>query len=61
MIANKEIYEELRRIREAIDRVEIKGAENANYILFSCQKCDGLMEAIKQAINEETEVIEVGE
>lgn len=60
-MTSKEMYEELRQIREAVNRIEIKGEQNANYVLFSCQKCDSLMNAVSQAISEETEVIEVGE
>lgn len=60
-MSSKEIFDELKQIREAINRIEIKGAENANYVLFACQKCDGLMNTLGQAISEETEVIEVGE
>ena len=50
MISPNKIITELQNIREAVNRIEIKGEQNANYILFSCQKCDMLIEAINEII-----------
>ena len=50
MITLKEIVEEIKVLKDVINRIEIKGEQNANYVLFSCQKCDALTEAINAAI-----------
>ena len=50
MISPNEIVSEIRNIKEAINRIEIKGEQNANYVLFSCQKCDMLIDAINEVI-----------
>lgn len=56
MITPKEIVEEIKTIKEVINRIEIKGEQNANFVLFSCQKCDSLMAAINDVIeNSKTE------
>ena len=51
MITPKEIVEEVKTIKDVINRVEIKGEQNANYVLFSCQKCDALISAINEVID----------
>ena len=53
MITNKEILEELKTLKDVINRIEIKGEQNANYVLFSCQKCDSLIGAINEVIDNE--------
>lgn len=50
MITLKEIVEEIKVLKDVINRIEIKGEQNANFVLFSCQKCDALTEAINAAI-----------
>ena len=55
MISPQEIVEEIKTIKEAVNRIEIKGEQNANYVLFSCQKCDALVAAINEVINKKTE------
>ena len=50
MISPNEILNEIRSIKEAINRIEIKGEQNANYVLFSCQRCDILIDAINEVI-----------
>ena len=50
MITLKEIVEEIKVLKDVINRIEIKGEQNANFVLFSCQKCDSLTEAINAAI-----------
>lgn len=54
MISPKEIVEEIKMLKDVINRIEIKGEQNANYVLFSCQKCDSLVEAINEVIKKET-------
>ena len=50
MITLKEILEEIKLLKDVINRIEIKGEQNANFVLYSCQKCDALTEAINAAI-----------
>ena len=59
MITPKEIVEELKLIKDVVNRIEIKGEQNANFVLFTCQKCDALMTAINDIINNES--IKAGE
>lgn len=53
MISPKEIVEDIKTIKDVINRIEIKGEQNANYVLFSCQRCDALIEAINEVIKNE--------
>lgn len=55
MISPKEIIEEINTIKDVINRIEIKGSQNANYVLYCCQKCDSLVEAINEAIKSKSE------
>ena len=52
MITPNQIVEELDNIKLALNRMEIKGADNANYLLYSFQKCDFLINAINEVIKE---------
>ena len=61
MITPKEIIEEIKTLKDVINRNETRGAENANYILFSSQKCDSLMTAINEVINDRAKATEDGE
>ena len=60
MITPKEIVEEIKQIKDVINRMEFKGEQNANYVLYTCQKCDMLMSAINDVIKQ-TESDEAGE
>lgn len=55
MITYKEIVDEIKTLKDVINRIEIKGEQNANYLLFACQKCDSLMAALNEAIKHENE------
>lgn len=61
MITPKEIVDEIKTLKDVINRIETRGAENANYILFSSQKCDSLMAAINEVISDRTKATEAGE
>lgn len=61
MIAPKEIIEEIKNLKDVLNRIEIKGEQNANYLLYSCQKCDGLIAAINEVIEDRTKAAEAGE
>lgn len=61
MITPKEIVDEIKTLKDVINRIETRGAENANYILFSSQKCDSLMTAINEVIEDRTKATEAGE
>ena len=50
MITPNEIIEELSRIKDALNQMEIKGAGNANCLLYAYQKCDGLIGSINEVI-----------
>lgn len=57
-----EVVEEIKTIKSVINRIEIKGEENANYVLFSCQKCDALIHEVNKVIeSHQNESIEAGE
>lgn len=56
MITLKEITEEIKTLKEVINRIEIKGEQNANFVLYCCQKCDALTNSINEAINNENKV-----
>lgn len=61
MIAPKEIIEEIKQIKDVINRIEFKGEQNANYILYTCQKCDMLINSINEVIKSHEESDEAGE
>ena len=61
MITPKEIVDEIKQIRDVINRIETKGEQNANFILFTCQRCDYLANAINEVINSTKESNEAGE
>lgn len=61
MITPKEIVEEIKQIKDVINRIEIKGEQNANFVLFTCQRCDALMSAINEIIDDHTKSDEAGE
>lgn len=61
MIAPKEIVEEIKQIKDVINRIEFKGEQNANYVLYTCQKCDMLINSINEVINSHKESDEAGE
>lgn len=61
MITPKEIVEEIKTLKDVINRIETRGAENANFVLFSCQKCDALITAINEVINDRAKATEDGE
>lgn len=50
MITPNEIIEELEQIRSVLNQIEIKGADNANYLLFSYQRCSTLINSINEVI-----------
>lgn len=61
MITPKEIVDEIKTLKDVINRIETRGAENANYILFSSQKCDSLMTAINEVLDSRDTKTEEGE
>lgn len=61
MITPKEIVEEIKQIKDVLNRIEIKGEQNANFLLFTCQKCDTIMNAINEVIDEHEKSNEAGE
>ena len=68
MITPSEMIEEVKRIKSAIEQIEIKGADNANFVLYSCQRCDFLINAVNETIkvtmekqNNQNEGVEAGE
>lgn len=61
MISPKEIIEEIKQIKDVINRIEFKGEQNANYVLYTCQKCDALIGAIDEVIKNHKESDEAGE
>lgn len=61
MITPKEIVDEIKNLKDVINRIETRGAENANFILYSCQKCDSLVAAINEVIKDTTKETEAGE
>ena len=50
MITPNEIVEELEQIKSVLNQIEIKGTDNANYLLFSYQRCNSLITAINEVI-----------
>lgn len=50
MITPNEIIEELEQIKSVLNQIEIKGTDNANYLLFSYQRCNSLITAIDEVI-----------
>lgn len=50
MITPNEIIEELEQIKSVLNQIEIKGTDNANYLLFSYQRCNSLITAINEVI-----------
>lgn len=61
MIAPKEIIEEIKQIKDVINRIEFKGEQNANYVLYACQKCDMLINSINEVIKSHEESDKAGE
>ncbi len=68
MFSPNDIISELKLIKEAINMIEIRGEQNANNLLFACQKCDALIKSVEQIIadararkEQNTEAVEAGE
>lgn len=61
MISPKEIIEEIKQIKDVVNRIEFKGEQNANFVLYTCQKCDMLVNAINEIIEKQKESDEAGE
>lgn len=61
MIENKEVIEELKQIKSVLNRIEIKGEQNANFLLYSCQRCDALIESLSEDDGIQDGIIKVGE
>ena len=62
MISPDEMINEIKKIKEAINLIEFRGEQNANYVLFSCQKCDFLVNAITEVMNaRKKDTVEAGE
>lgn len=61
MISPKEIIEEIKQIKDVVNRIEFKGEQNANFVLYTCQKCDMLVNAINEVIEKQKESDEAGE
>lgn len=50
MITPNEMIEDIERIKVALNQIEVKGAGNANCLLFAYQKCDALINSIDEII-----------
>lgn len=68
MMTPNDIISELKNIKEALNMLEIRGEQNANNLLFACQKCDALIKSVEQIIvdararkEQNTEAVEAGE
>ena len=46
-----EIGQEVMRIREAVNSLEVKGQQNARLIVYCFDKCNGIIQAINDATN----------
>ena len=44
----QDIINEIMKIREAIDQIEVKGHQNRTLLSYAYGKCDGLIEAIQE-------------
>lgn len=44
---------EVQKIREAINNITTKGAENASYVLYAHNKCNEIINSINALINEQ--------
>lgn len=45
-----ELIEEVKVIKNALNLLEIRGEQNANNMLFACQRCDALIDDIKAIV-----------
>lgn len=50
MMTPNDIISELKNIKEALNMLEIRGEQNANNLLFACQKCDKLIRSLGEII-----------
>lgn len=46
MITIQDIINELMRIREAVDGIEVRGNQNASYVCYAYSKCNDLINAL---------------
>lgn len=44
----QDVVNEILKIREAIDQVEVKGNQNRTLLSYAYGKCDGLIQAIQE-------------
>ena len=51
MMAPNQLIDELNSIKSALNQMSIKGADNANYMLYAYQKCDMLIESSNEVLN----------
>ena len=50
MLSLSEFGTEIQKIREAVTELTIKGAKNANLIVYIVNKCNGLIGSINEAM-----------
>lgn len=50
MVTLHELSQEVVKIREAVNAMEVKGRQNAALIVYCCEKCDNIIKAINEAI-----------
>lgn len=49
-----ELGQEIMKIREAVNSLEVKGQENARFVIYCFDKCNGIIQAINNAASEKT-------
>lgn len=50
--------QEILKIREAIDSIEVKGKTNASYLVYAYDKCNEIIQAINQIVEKQSRLSE---
>ena len=51
MVTLYELSQEVVKIREAVNSMEVKGRQNAALIVYCCEKCDNIIKAVNEAVS----------
>lgn len=52
MLTLMDLGNEIMKIREAVDAVEVKGRQNASLLVYAYDKCNNLIASINEAVQQ---------
>ncbi len=61
MYTLNDFIKNLEEAKEAINSIEVKGRQNALYVIYANDKCDNMIQSLKDAIAEQVKTQEEGD